>query len=114
MPNIQTVHLKPFEIIPLNNPTNADANATGVKKGHFLPPKITPMPVPPPTQKATGNRQEQQQCSEDEGDEEEDAEGDGGEMMQPPQVSVNILQDPTLMDAYIHELKEVFLLNISK
>lgn len=100
-------HLKPFEITPLqNNPLkpHVEANSSGVKKGHFLPPKITPMPVPPPTQKALSD---QQQCSEDEGDEEEEAEGDGGEMMQPPQISVNILQDPTQMDAYIHQLKEV-------
>lgn len=38
---------------------------------------------------------------------------DSNDMMQPPKISVTILQDPSKLDGYIHQLKEVLLFNLS-
>ncbi|CAK5091856.1 unnamed protein product [Meloidogyne enterolobii] len=99
--NVMQQHLPPFSIAPTIRSIKTE-NITTEKeidvpvyssKGHFLPLQIASDP-------------EQQKSSAADMELESSDELDSTDMMQPPQISVSILQDPPKLDAYIHQLKE--------
>jgi len=102
--------------MPKNPVQAAVKTAPTAVKGHFLPPKIAATPIHPQNQHIKKNVEEKQpntsfqkvsplqkQMKKEEEVEEQNVQT----MMQPPQISVDILQDPNQLDGYIHQLKEV-------
>uniref|UniRef100_A0A915LCG5 Histone-lysine N-methyltransferase n=1 Tax=Meloidogyne javanica TaxID=6303 RepID=A0A915LCG5_MELJA len=99
--NLMQQHLPPFSITPTIRSIKTE-NITTEKeidvpahssRGHFLPLQITSDP-------------EQQKSDAADMEIDSSDELDSTDMMQPPQISVSILQDPPKLDAYIHQLKE--------
>lgn len=102
--NLMQQHLPPFSITPTIRSIKTENITTGKEidvpayssKGHFLPLQIASDP-------------EQQKSGAADMEIESSDELDSTDMMQPPQISVSILQDPPKLDAYIHQLKEVLI-----